>query len=58
MYTFGESEFSKMKTYELKLTTHPKLMVQDKEADEFTTKKHFLPKSLVIRIINKLKRVF
>ncbi len=54
----GECEFSKMKTYELKLTTHPESVVQEKEADKFTTKYVFLPKPLVIRIINRLKRVF
>jgi hypothetical protein len=37
----GESEFSKMKTYELKLTTHPKSVVQDKEADELLLKEFF-----------------
>jgi hypothetical protein len=53
----GESEFSKMKTYELKLTTHPKSVVQDKEADEVTTKRVFLPKPLLIRGIKKVLRI-
>jgi len=56
-HTVGESEFSKMKTYELKLTTNPKSVVQDKEADEFTTKRVFLPKPLLIRGIKKVLRI-
>ena len=56
-HTVGESEFLKMKTYELKLTTHPKSVVQDKEADEFTTKRVFLSKPLLIRGIKKVLRI-
>lgn len=52
-----ESEFSKMKTYELKLTTHPESVVQEKEADEFTTKYIFLSKPLLIRGIKKILRI-
>lgn len=57
-HTVGESEFSKMKTYELKLTTNPKSVVQDKEADEFVYVNHFMSKPLILRAVNKLKRAF
>lgn len=57
-HTKGENEFANMKTYELKLTKHPLAVVQNKEADEFTNKNHFMPKPLMVRALNKLKRVF
>lgn len=46
-----------MEAYELKITAHPKAVVQDREADEFTTKNHFLPKPLLMRILKKIERL-
>ncbi len=56
-HTKGKSEIFGMEAYELKITAHPKAVVQDREADEFTTKNHFLPKPLLMRILKKIERL-
>ena len=56
-HTTAESEFANLKAYELELKTHPKDVKRDLEADKFTSKLMFEKKSLVERVVNKIKRI-
>lgn len=56
-HTTGESEFANLKAYELELKNHPKEVLQNKEADDFTSKNMFSKKSFFERVVNKLKRI-
>jgi hypothetical protein len=53
----AESEFAKLKPFELILKSHPRDINQDKDADNFTSKLMFSKKPFFTRIINKIKRL-
>ena len=59
-HTFGESPFANMQTQAISDLVHPKLIEQNKEADEFTFKHHHQEKRIFIhqRILRKIKRYF
>jgi intein-encoded DNA endonuclease-like protein len=56
-HTIAENEFSNLKAYELIIKNHPEKIVQDFEADILTSKMMFRKKSIIFRVINKLKSI-
>ena len=54
-HTTGESKLANLKAYEIALVNHPDRIEQNSEADDFTSKLMFNKKSIVDRIINKIK---
>ena len=56
-HTFGESEFANMPRYDIINISHPSEVVQNKEADDFTSKLMFNKKSIFERVVSKIKRL-
>jgi len=46
-----------MDRFELNLTLHPNIIERNIEADEYTFKHHFAPKSLIFRALNKIRTI-
>ena len=57
-HTINENEFSNIDCSELILKKHPKAILQNKEADIYTSERMFNKKPLHIRIFNILRKVF
>ncbi|MEY8768498.1 nucleotide-diphospho-sugar transferase [Francisella philomiragia] len=57
-HTTKDSEFSRMVAYELILRKHPSIIRKNLEADEFTSSYMFIKKTILERIVNKIKRFF
>lgn len=55
-HTTTVSELADMEHYEMVLTTHPREIKRDLEADDFTSRLMFERKSLVERVVSKIKR--
>ena len=51
------NEFANLKSSELVLKNHPKNIVRDYVADEFTAKLMFRKKNILLRIINKVRKI-
>jgi hypothetical protein len=56
-HTFIESEHANMRSFDITLKKHPSEVLQNKEADNFTFKRHFAPKPFLARVVNKIKRI-
>jgi hypothetical protein len=56
--TSAESEFSKLQAYELVLKNHPKDIIRNYQADEYTSKMVFYNKNIIQRILNKFLMIF
>jgi hypothetical protein len=56
-HTTGDSEFSKLLAYDLVITTYSDDIEQNLEADGYTSKIMFSKKSIITRVINKIKRI-
>ena len=56
-HTLVDSEFSNMNNFEIILNQHPKVIVQDKEADNFTSRIMFSRRTIIKKVVNKLKRL-
>jgi len=56
-HTNDESEFSNMNAGEIVIKRHPEEIVQDKEADDFTSRILFMKKPFLLRVFHKLKKV-
>ena len=55
-HTVGESEFANLKAFDIALQKHPNTIIQNKDADTFTSKLIFNEKTIFERIINKVKK--
>ena len=56
-HTIGDSEFSNLIAHELTVGKHPLHVEINQEADEYTSKLMFNQKSMLERIVNKIKRL-
>jgi len=55
-HTMVENEFSNLTAGDIYLSKHPQNIVENKEADLFTTKLMFSKPSIIVRVIRKIKR--
>ena len=55
-HTISEGEFANLKKHDIDLKKYTQDIVQDKEADDYTSKLMFNKKNIFERIINKIKR--
>lgn len=53
----ADSEFANLPRFEINLSKHPEYVVQNKEADEFSSKLICSKKSIFKRVVNKVKRL-
>ena len=56
-HTINENDFSNIEYSHLAVKKHPVEIIQNKEADKYTSKRMFNKKSFYIRIINKIKEI-
>ena len=54
-HTTVESEFANLKSFEIVLKNYPKDILQNREADDFTSQLMFKKISIIKKIVNKLK---
>jgi hypothetical protein len=57
-HTIGENEFANLRAHEIVIKKHPLQIVQNNEADKFTTKQMFVNKTIYKKIKNKIENYF